>query len=59
MVKVLTPGGNIMHEPPYTEAEEDALYLAMSGGPMRVLRSSVPRSKVRPPQKSREEPPSQ
>jgi hypothetical protein len=59
MVKVLAPGGNIMHEPLYTEAEEHALYRAMSGGPMRVLRTSRPRLKVSPPQKSQEEPPSQ
>lgn len=59
MVQVLTPNGYIMHEPPYTQAEEDDLYRRMAAGPKTVLRTSRPRLKVSPPQKSQEEPPSQ
>ena len=59
MVQFLSPKGYIMHEPPYTQAEEDDLYRRMDAGPKTVLRTSRPRLKVPLPKEPQEEPPSQ
>jgi len=59
MVQFLSPKGYIMHEPPYTQEEEDDLYRRMAAGPKTILRTSRPRLKVSPPKEPQEGPPSQ
>jgi hypothetical protein len=51
MVKFVSKGGVVHHEPPYTEAEGDELYRRMDAGPFaRIVRpSSTPQP---PPRKS-------
>ena len=39
VVKYITPGGSRIHEPPYTQAEEDEIYRRIGGGPVTVYRA--------------------
>jgi hypothetical protein len=37
VVKYITPGGSRIHEPPYTQAEEDEIYRRVSSGPVTIF----------------------
>ena len=39
VLKKVFPSGTVLHEPPYTQAEEDEFYRRIGGGPVTVYRA--------------------
>jgi hypothetical protein len=52
VVKYITPAGSRIHEPPYTEAEEDEFYGRIGGGPVTVARPAGDKTTNKKAQKS-------
>jgi hypothetical protein len=49
VLKYVTKNGMRIHEPPYTQAEEDEFYRRVGGGPVTVARPAGDRTKQTSP----------
>jgi len=50
VLKYVTKNGMRIHEPPYTQAEEDEFYRRVGGGPITVARPASDRKEQTPKQ---------
>jgi hypothetical protein len=56
MVVKVTKSGTRIHEPPYTQAEEDEFYRRIGGGPITVARLAGDRTKPTSPRQRQPSP---
>jgi hypothetical protein len=52
VLKYVTKNGTRIHEPPYTQAEEDEFYRRIGGGPVTVARPASDKRPIKKAQKS-------